>query len=117
MISDMNLRKYKNLLYMPFPENHPIDQDKINQWVNSQCNDEAKMLANLFKKYTMYISWKQFYETCIIVFEKLYMKVENLSYCFFTKESLSNVSYDQKSNYWILLLLIDYYIDSKKEIY
>lgn len=110
MISDMQIRKLNKMLYMPYPENHPIDPIKIDQWINSQCNPIARELAQLFKKYTNYISWEHFYDKCMIVFEKLYDKIKDSSYCLFTKASFSNANFNEKSNYWMIQLLLDYYL-------
>jgi hypothetical protein len=69
MIMDTRIRKINNMLYMPKDENHPIIKEKINEWVSLQCSDEGQILASLFRDYTIYVSWKEFYEKCIDIFE------------------------------------------------
>ena len=115
MIRHMKIRKQKNMLYMPLYENHPINQEKMDEWINMQCNDEAKDIAQLFRDNTIYISWKTFYDNLIKVFDILYEIVKDASYCLFTKESFSNVNFNEKSNYWIIQLLLDYYIKTNKK--
>ena len=114
MIWDMRIRKHKNMLYMTKDENHPIISEKINEWVDLQCNDTSKTLAGLFRDNTRYISWKQFYTDAKVVFDKLYAIVRDKKYCIFTKDRMGSVDFDEKSNYWMAQLLIDYYITSGK---
>ena len=114
MISDMRIRKKSNKLYMINNENHPIDDSKMNEWISLQCNSEAKDLANVFKANTKYVSWKDFYESSKKVFDRLYDIVKDKTYCVFTKEALGNVSFEDKSNYWMLCLLLDHYIKTGK---
>ena len=88
IITDMRIRKNKNMLYMSKDENHPIIIKKIDEWISLHCNDDAKTLAGLFKSNTKYISWKKFYSDSIKVFDKLYDLVKDKTYCVFTKGAL-----------------------------
>ncbi len=114
MISDMRIRKKADKLYMKKDENHQINRTKIDEWIRLQCNQEAKDLAQIFKDNTQYVSWRVFYDNAKKVFDRLYTIVKDKSYCVFTKEALGNVSFEDKSNYWMLCLLIDHYINSGK---
>jgi hypothetical protein len=114
MIRDTRIRKINNMLYMPEDENHSIIKEKINEWVSLQCSDEGQILASLFRDYTIYVSWKEFYEKCIDIFETLYQYIGNKSYCFFTQGELGQKPWTEKSNYWMINLLIDYYINTNK---
>ena len=114
MIMDTRIRKINNILYMPKDENHPIIKEKINEWVSLQCSDESHILSSLIRDYTTYICWREFYEKCIDIFETLYRFIGNSSYCFFTKIKLGQKSWTEKSNYWMINLLIDYYINTNK---
>jgi uncharacterized protein YjbI with pentapeptide repeats len=115
MISDMENRKRNKMLYMPEDENHPIDMDKMDRWIDYQCNTDAKIIATLFKTHTRYISWKKFYAACKNVFDKLYDIVKDKNYCLFTKDFFSNASFNEKSNYWMIQLLLDYYISTNRK--
>ena len=115
MLMDTRIRKLNKMLYMPNPINHPINDDKINEWVSLQCSSDAQILARLFRDYTTHISWETFYSDCIRVFEKLYKFIgDDKSYCFFTKGVLGSKDWSEKSNYWMINLLLDYYINSGK---
>jgi len=99
---------------MPKTQNHPIIASKINEWVELQCTDEAKILANLFKDHTKYINWREFYSDCIKIFDELYEFIGNKTYCFFTKDILGQKPWSEKSNYWMINLLLDHYINTGK---
>ena len=114
MMKDMRNRKKNNMLYMPDDENHPVNENKINEWIDLQCDVDAKTIAQLFKKHKKYISWKQFYEKSIQVFEMLYNFVGDKSYCIFTKEVMSGVNFNDKSTYWMIQLMLDYFINTNK---
>ena len=114
MLMDMRIRKINKMLYMPKRINHTIDTDKINEWVSLQCNSDAQILAGLFRDHTKHISWETFYSGCIHVFEQLYDFIGNRSYCFFTKNRTGSKEWVEKSNYWMIQLLLDYYINSGK---
>ena len=114
MIIDMKIRKREKMLYMINDMNHPIIEEKINKWIDLQCTTNAKKIARLFKDNTRYISWKKFYQDSITVFDSLYSYIGNKTYCFFTKETLGDVNFNQKSNYWMLNLLLDHYINTNK---
>jgi FMN phosphatase YigB (HAD superfamily) len=114
MMRDMRNRKDNNMLYMPDDENHPVNENKINDWINLQCHTDAQIIAQLFKKHKKYISWKQFYEKSIQVFDMLYNFVGDKSYCIFTKEVMSGINFNDKSTYWMIQLMLDYFIKTKK---
>ena len=114
MMKDMRNRKDNNMLYMPDDENHPVNENKINEWIDLQCDIDAKTIAQLFKKHKKYISWKQFYEKSIQVFEMLYNFVGDKSYCIFTKEVMSGINFNDKSTYWMIQLMLDYFINTNK---
>lgn len=113
MIIDMKIRENNNKLMMPENKNHEIDYVKMNEWIKLQCNQEAIDLATLFKNYTTYISFEEFYQSSVNCFEELYKIVKDKSYCIFTKESLGEVNYDAKSSYWMLNLMLNYFIQKE----
>ena len=114
IILDMRIRKDKNKLIMPLYKNHEINNNKMDKWIDLQCNDDAKTLARLFKNYTKYVSWNEFYLNSIKVFDELYKFVEGKTYCVFTHKTLGNVSFNDKSNYWMLNLMLDHFINTNK---
>jgi hypothetical protein len=77
MILDMRIRKDKDKLQMPLNKNHEIDYIKMDKWIDLQCNDDAKTLAGLFKEYTKYVSWNDFYLNSIKVFDELYARTKS----------------------------------------
>ena len=113
MIRDMRIRKNKNMLHMPKSENFPINKTKLDEWVSLQCNNDAKILAELFKSHTKYISWEQFYKKSKEVFELLSTYVGDKSYCIFTLEDLDG-KFNKKSSYWMIQLMLDYFIETNK---
>mgnify|MGYP003967975931 FL=1 len=106
---DIKQRKLDELLYMPEEENHPIDPERAQKWIDFQCSSNAKAIAQYMIKNTTYISWKVFYENCKIVFDKLYKQLDGKTYCIFFPNEMSNVNVIYKSNYWVTLLLFDYF--------
>jgi len=114
MILDMRIRKDKDKLQMPLNKNHEIDYIKMDKWIDLQCNDDAKTLAGLFKEYTKYVSWNDFYLNSIKVFDELYKFVDGKTYCVFTRETLGTVNFNDKSSYWMLNLMLDHFINTNK---
>ena len=55
------------------------------------------------------VDGRVFYENCKLVFDRLDKQVDGKTYCIFFPNEMSNVNVIYKSNYWMTLLLFDYF--------
>ena len=106
---EIDERKGNELLHMKEDETHPIDKTRVKNWIEFQPTKVQKTLAKYIINNTTYISWKEFYENCIIIFEKLHEKVVGKTYCIFFPNKMNDSDIENKSNYWMTLLLYDYF--------
>jgi len=101
---------------MPKLENHPINYERAQQWINFQTCDLAKEIAKYIIKHTRYVSWEKFKEQYEHVFDELNKKIVGHDWCVFFPKEMSGVDIIYKSNYWMLLLLYDYFKEKKYKL-
>ena len=73
-------------------------------------SDEAKKIASIMIDITTHVSWKEFYGVCVRSFENFYKNVKNKLYYIVFPSKIDDSKLFNKSNYWITLLMIDYFL-------
>lgn len=108
--------KQKGKLHMPKDENHPINKEKMEQWIDAQPTTLQKDLAKFVRDKTRYVSYKEFYDNCKITFKKFLEsdEIKGRDYCIYFPKEMSQVNIRNKSNFWMTLLLIDFINEHNK---
>ena len=110
---DIQKKKSIGKLFMPLDSNYPMVPKKVKRWIELQCSDEAKKIASIMIDITTHVSWKEFYGVCVRSFENFYKNVKNKLYYIVFPSKIDDSKLFNKSNYWITLLMIDYFLKKR----
>jgi hypothetical protein len=100
-------RKKNGTLFPPKDINYPLNRDKLDKWASyhDKCeDDDIRTFVKVIKDKTIGVSWIEFYTQFKLNIDELMPILNNDKLDWV----ISDAGDKRKSNYWLMLLMIDY---------